>query len=278
MTLYSKQAPVAGSDFVTASMPLVDLKEHCDKFCVPSSLRECVDQHRVDRVDAAMGEYGLILDDLWALTTQDRLSPNQSFGDLFDPFAHFEGSDATRESPSTFVVLPPVPAKTNITDTARYAAVHMDICRLAEHLSATPTDKVLGLAAAVAAYLLDDRPGFGVNRFAAIRYIALNSIYSENRRYTIRHEIWSKAARGVILPDMVEHRKAHFRELFARVGQPINESEFECMSAVDIAEYASDQRSVLLGHNRHIAFCSKCAGRYLDTMTAILKETNGMVM
>jgi len=77
---------------------------------------------------------------------------------------------------------------------------------------------------------------------------------------------------------MVEHRKAHFRELFARVGQPINESEFECMSAVDIAEYASDQRSVLLGHNRHIAFCSKCAGRYLDTMTAILKETNGMVM
>jgi hypothetical protein len=74
-------------------------------------------------------------------------------------------------------------------------------------------------------------------------------------------------------------RKTDFQELFHRAGMPIDEREFDCMPLGDIMEYAADQRSVLLGHNRHIVFCSKCSEQLLRAMSQLQQcEEDGMVM
>jgi hypothetical protein len=261
-----------------ASTVTNNLKEYFDKFCLPSNLRECVDQYRVDRFDAAMRKHGLVTEDLWLTVSRGEI-PFPSFSDVFDPFTYYDDSGPVSIAPGTFVVMPPVPAK--VFDGLAIDSdplVQMDIDCLAEHLTEVPTKKVLGLAWAVAAYYLDDEPGFGRNREAAIAYIALNDVQNSFHEHAVKREVWSSRTRGVTLPNMLATRKDQFREVFARAGQPINEVEFECMPLGDIIEYATDQRAVMLGHNRHMVFCFKCSRRQLEMMNTMHYHASDLVM
>ncbi len=262
-----------------ASAPGGNFKEHFDKFCVPTSLRECMDQYRVDRFDAVMRTHGLVSDDLWLTTFRD-VVPYRSFSEVFDPFAYFDESGPVTAMPDSSIKLPPVPAEgISLVDGAKRPAVQTDISRLTEHMKNVPTEKVLSLAFAVAAYYLDENSGLGGNRAEAIRYIALNDIQSSSREFVIQSNTASSRTRRVTFPDMVERRKADFRELFTRVGMPIDEREFECMPLGDIIEYAADQRAVLLGHNRHIVFCTKCAMQLVSVMSKMHQNAiSGKVM
>jgi len=261
-----------------ASTPLKGLKEHFDTFCLPASLRECVDQCRMDRLDAAMKKYRLVSDDLWRLTVREEV-PFRSFSEVFDPFTYFADYGHLHKEPGTQVVMPPVPtAVFSMVEDANLAVVQTDILRLANSMKDVPTSMVLGLAWAVAAYYLDDEPCFGDSRMDAIRYIALNDIQSDSRLFVVKPDVWKNNTRTVTLPDMVEKRKAEFRELFARIGQPLDEAEFDCMPLSEIVEYAADQRSVLLGQNRHIVLCSRCCNLFLDMMGKLQQQMNGMLM
>lgn len=256
------------------------LKDHFERFCLPSNLWECVHQYRVDRFDAAMRKHGLVTKDLWLTVSHDEI-PFLSFENVFDPFAYYADSGPLNSAPGTHVVMPPVPAKLYYgLTTDSTPLVQRDIYRLTGRMTKVSTKKVLGLAWAVAAYYLDDEPGFGSNREEAVAYIALNDVQNSFQKHAMKRDIWSSRTRGVTLPNMVETRKADFRELFAKVGQPIDELEFKCMPTSDIIDYATDLRATLLGHNRHIVFCSKCSGRLLEMMNKNMMRhcPSGLVM
>ena len=261
-----------------APTPPEDLNVHFDKYCIPSNLKECVDQFRMDRVDAVMNQHGLTSEDLWLLVVHDEISFH-SFSDVFDPLAYYEDFTAFHTAPGICAVMPPVPSNVfSRAEEAEHHAVLLDILHLRKHMKNVPIEKVIGLARVVAAYYLDNDRGFEENRWTAIRYIALNDIQNSNRKFIAKSEHWSARTRRVTLPDMVTRRKADLRELFARLDQPLKETEFNCLSTSELSEYAADQRSLVLSQNRHIVFCSKCVLQLHQIMIAMCRQPGGMVM
>lgn len=243
---------------------------------LPATLDECVDQYRVDQIEAIDHELNLTIDDYIHLRPLDD-SPIRHIAGLFDPLGFYGDDSLADKPPATRAFLPPVPSALVDVD-SRFADWSAPFVRLIEQRLKSVSDAtVLRLASAIAASYFDASPAFGESRNDAISYLAMNSADNPARRY-VRELPWQRHRRVLTMPDMVETRKRDLTELFEQVELPLRPVELEHVEDSVLFEYAGDMRMFVLEQNRHIVFCSKCSSRVLEVNSQLHSPLPEMVM
>lgn len=238
-----------------------------DKYILPGTLMDCFELHRNEEMKKARAqftpEFETHLIDMmndfrgW----EDR---KESFDVLFDASMYFlHHVSAWEAAPARTICLPALntqvvarlPADSPLTILAEE-----EVSRL-RRLSDTYMDEdMIGLARIAAAGYGDTAAG-GMDRRAAIRYVAINASARIEDLWAVSEGAWVRTADRIVpLPDITGQMKSKMLEdTKAFCESPLTSEDLTCYDEDQIRHYAFNPDKFLLsGKTKHVALCGLC--------------------
>jgi hypothetical protein len=258
--------------------PSTPLKEYLSVYYIPTSMAECIEQYRVDRIQSVDEELTISEDD-YQLIGPESDSEYQNILNLYDPLGYYRDTTFSVLPPGPQAYLPPVPSDliNRSVAVSQVAAPHLN--RVREKLKSASDKLIIRLAMGVAAAYFDDTFSADAKRDEAVCYLAFNTADNPASRYlSDNREVWEQHRRQIDLPDMVNQRKKDLLDLFKNYGKPLKKYELECVTDQSLFEYANDMRLYILEQNRHLTFCKRCGSRMLLLNSQIMQPTSTVLM